>query len=412
MQRYTHPTQIPRSKTIKSIDWQSELIRIKNPDITGDSHTMTWDADDAIYIGTGDPLYYIKDGVPTYGSVDIPTPPDHNSKEWDIYRRTTGSVFEKITGDPEDMQLERINDLTGLYGYGGSGCKPTGMISVNGTIYMAIQNLLGCKPAHFGSHSQHGSDATIICSKDYGKTWTPDLEPLLDAFAQEQFIGGTENPHYANRMSEWKTKYYERNSYRGWTPMFPGDWFGTPSFVQFGKDNCDAVDEYVYAISSDQFDNGTNLRVGRVHRDHIMETDQWEFATYEKDGSVGWTKDLSLSDPMLEIYRHIGAAEMVYIPTLKKYITLTWAFHADFDPSEGSELTILESDHPWGPYSLVFYEWMWYKMEASGYCPRLPMKWFDPQTLTGYIEWAGDFTDSQNKPYYAPSVRKFQFVVE
>ena len=271
---------------------------------------------------------------------------------------------------------------------------------------------LGCKLPHFGSHSQHGSDATIICSKDYGKTWTPDLEPLLDAFAQEQFIGGTENPHYANRMSEWKTKYYERNSYRGWTPMFPGDWFGTPSFVQFGKDNCDAVDEYVYAISSDQFDNGTNLRVGRVHRDHIMETDQWEFATYEKDGSVGWTKDLSLSDPMLEIYRHIGAAEMVYIPTLKKYITLTWAFHADFDPSEGSELTILESDHPWGPYSLVFYEWMWYKMEASGYCPRLPMKWFDPQTLTGYIEWAGDFTDSQNKPYYAPSVRKFQFVVE
>ena len=51
MQRYTHPTQIPRSKTIKSIDWQSELIRIKNPDITGDSHPMTWAADDAIYIG-------------------------------------------------------------------------------------------------------------------------------------------------------------------------------------------------------------------------------------------------------------------------------------------------------------------------------------------------------------------------
>ena len=72
MQRYTHPTQIPRSKTIKSIDWQSELIRIKNPDITGDSHPMTWAADDAIYIGTGDPLYYIKDGVPTYGNTSRP----------------------------------------------------------------------------------------------------------------------------------------------------------------------------------------------------------------------------------------------------------------------------------------------------------------------------------------------------
>ncbi len=412
MQRYTHPTQIPRSRTIRCIDWLSDLIRIKNPNILGDSHPMTWAADDAIYIGTGDPLYYVKDGVPTRAVVDVPSPPDRSSEAWDLYCRTTGTVFERITGDPEDMQLARINDLTYFNGYGGSGVKPTGMLSVNGTLFFAVQNLLGCKAPHFGSHCQHGSDATIISSRDYGRTWTPDLTPVLDAFSREQFIGGTAtSPYYGNRCAEWKAPSYERTSFRGWVPMFPGDRFGTPSFVQFGKDNCDAVDEYVYAISSDQFDNGTNLRVGRVHRDHILEADQWEFARYEENGSVGWTKDLDLSDPMLEVYRHIGAAEMVYIPAFGKYITLTSAFHADFDTRDGSELTVLESDHPWGPFSLVYYEWMWYRMEACGYCPRLPLKWFDPKTLTGYMEWSGDWSNV-DKGYYAPSVRKFRIVTE
>ena len=145
MQRYTHPTQIPRSRTIRCIDWLSDLIRIKNPNILGDSHPMTWAADDAIYIGTGDPLYYVKDGVPTRAVVDVPSPPDRSSEAWDLYCRTTGTVFERITGDPEDMQLARINDLTYFNGYGGSGVKPTGMLSVNGTLFFAVQNLLGCK---------------------------------------------------------------------------------------------------------------------------------------------------------------------------------------------------------------------------------------------------------------------------
>lgn len=413
--RYMHPTQIPRSKTIRSVDWLSDLIRIKDPKALGDTHPMTWAADDEIYIGTGDPQYFEENGqrvIVNYGTERTLKDDLSDEDKWYVYRRITGTCVERLSGTPEDMQLKRINDLPGITGWGGSGAKPTGMISVNGVLYLAMQNLLGWKPPHFGSHCQHGSDVAIICSKDFGKTWQPDLEPILDDFVQEQFLGVKEEKlHHANRSAEWKGKYYERASHKGWTPMFPGDWFGTPSFVQYGKDNADAVDGYVYAVSSDQFDNGTNLRVGRVPNDKIMDADAWEFATWNPDGTVGWTHDLFSSDPMLEIYRHISAPEMVYVPSLKKYLLVTWAHHSDFYPKDGSELTILESDNPWGPYSLVFYEWMWYKQEAGGYCPRIPMKWFDGDKLTGYLEWAGNYLEAATKPYYAPSVRKFQLVL-
>lgn len=412
--RYIHPTQIPRSKTIRSVDWMSDLIRIKDPKALGDTHPMTWAADDEIYIGTGDPQYFVENGerIPVnYGTERALKMNLSDADKWYVYERTTGTCVERLGGTPEDMELERINDFPGIVGWGGSGAKPTGMISVNGTLYLAMQNVLGWKPPHFGSHCQHGSDAVIICSKDYGKTWTPDLEPMLREFVKEQFLGVSEDCHYANRSCEWRTKYYERSGYKGWIPTFLGDWFGTPSFVQYGKDNEWAVDDYVYAVSSDQFDNGTNLRVGRVPNHRILDTSAWEFATYEEDGSVGWTHDLFSSDPMLEVYRHISAPEMVYIPSLKKYLTITWAHHTDFNPREGSELTILESDHPWGPYSLVFYEWMWYKQEFGGYCPRIPMKWFDNENLTGYLEAAGNYADAATKPYYAPHVRKFQLVL-
>ena len=413
---YHHPTDIPRSKVIRSVDWLGDLMRINDENAIGDSHAMTWAADDQIYMGTGDPQSYVNEQGEHvrchYGTEHALGWDKTDAHKWRIYEQTTGTVVERLRGGPEDMELDRINDLPGIRGWGGSGAKPTGMISVDGVLYMAMQNMLGWKPPHFGTRCQHGSDATIICSRDFGKTWEPDIEPIMRDFVDEEFVGVHQACYAAVRNEEWKSPWYERGSFRGWRPMFPGDWFGTPAFVQHGKDNQDAVDGYVYAVSSDQFDNGTNLRVGRVPKEKILAASAWEFACYQPDGTVGWTDDLYKSEPMLEIYRHISAPEMVYVPALKKYLLLTWAHHSDFNPNDGSELTILEADHPWGPFSLVFYEWMWYKQEAGGYCPRLPMKWFDPATLTGYMEWAGNYFTASTAPYYAPSVRKFRFVVD
>ena len=402
---YSHPTQIQRSKTLHCIEWTGDRIRIPDADARGDTHPMTWASDDGIYIGTGDPMYMMENGkkvVTGYFDSDL-------EKNWHIYERITGSCVERLGGTPENMTLERINDLPGFTGWGGNGAKPTGMVSVKGVLYYALQNLLGWKPPHFGSHCQHGSDVSIISSCDFGKTWEPDLNPLFDLFHRELLNSSPGKTHWANRSVEWKAPYYERGSYKGWSPMFPGDWFGGPSFVQFGKDNSTAVDDYVYAVSADQFDNGTNLRLGRVKNDSILDAKKWEFATKEEDGFT-WTNDLFSSDPVLEIYRHISIPEMVYIESIKKYLLFTWAFHSDFDPNRGSELTVLESDHPWGPFFLVHYDWIWYKEEAGCYCPRLPLKWFDEKSLSGWLEFSGNYLRSRDLPYYAPQVRPFKII--
>ena len=395
--RYTHPANIERSKSFVSLEWTSDRIPVSTLGIRGDTHPQTWAKDDQIYVGTGDPNWTLIDGRIVNGSV--PDRPDLNEY---IYQRVSGHVVEKITGSPDKFDVVRVNDLPGQTGWGGSGPKPSGMISVDGVLYYAAQNYMGWKPPRYGIDSQHGSDAAILRSDDFGKTWTPDLDVILTPFYKENYKLGVPQ-HEA-----WMLPPEDRAGVNGWKPMFPGSWFGGPAFVQFGKDNADAVDGYVYAVSADHWDNGSELRLGRVPKNAIMDRSQWEFAAPGCKGGVSWTCDLYRSLPVLAIDRHISMPEMVYMPKEGKYLLITWGLHEDFRASTGSELTVLEADQPWGPFFLVYYEWMWYKREAGHYCPRVPLKWFDQSSLSGYMLYSGNW--ETQIPYYMPQTRAFKII--
>jgi len=147
-----------------------------------------------------------------------------------------------------------------------------------------------------------------------------------------------------------------------------------------------------------------------------MDRSAWEFAIPAGDGDGGggggkaeWTSSVYKSKPVLTIERHLGLPEMVYLEKRKKFLLLTWGLHTDFNPGDGAELTILESDNPWGPFSLVYYEWMWYKEEAGCYTPRMPLKWFDQDKMTGYLLHSGHWWENQ-KEYYLPQVRPFKII--
>jgi hypothetical protein len=397
--RYIHPTQIPLSKTLKSLEWLGDRIPVSVPGIRGDTYPMTWGKDGHTYMGTGDPNWFWLDGQIVNGK--IAGRPDLDTY---VYQRTSGHVVEKLTGTPEQFSVERVNDMPGHTGWGGHGPKPSGMISVDGSLYYAVQNLLGWKPPRYGINSQHGSDASLFRSDDYGKTWTPDINDTLAAFYREEHTIGA----WDDTRKAWKTPPPERTNANGWKPMFPGNWFGGPSFIQFGQDNEEAADDYVYAISADHWHNGSDLRLGRVSKDAIMDASRWEFAVPEDDGGVKWTDNLYRSLPVLAIERHISLPEMVYLPKIRKYILLTWGLHHDFRASTGAELTVLEADNPWGPFSLVYYEWMWGKREGGHYCPRIPLKWFNQDTLSGYLLYSGNWETIT--PYYMPQVRAFKFI--
>jgi hypothetical protein len=314
----------------------------------GDTFPLTWADDNEIYASAGDPNWGAK---------------------WD------GLDMEKFSGMPPHYEITRINAMAEYHGSGGGGPKPTGMIGVNGVLYLAVQNLLGKKPPAFGAKSQHGDDATIISSRDHGLTWTPARANIT-------------------------------------TPMFPGSAFGGPAFVNTGRNNVGAPDKYVYAISTDQWDNGSNLRVGRVPAGKIQDAGAWRWVSgFRNDDRPNWSRNLPAAVPVFTDDRRISLPEMVYIAAAKRYLLLTWRLYKDFSPNDGTELMIYDAPHPWGPFTLVHHETIWETQQMNPYCPRIPLKWLkvNGDEIDGWMQFSGSWRKASED--YRSHVREFRMKV-
>jgi hypothetical protein len=338
---------VEASSLIEKFEWVTPLWTYPDLAIGGDTYPITWAEDDMLYASSGDP---------NYGS-------SHDG--FDVVR---------FSGTPPTMRLEQINPMPEWVGGGGWGAKPTGMISVDGTLYLAIQNVLGWRTPSRGRSSQHGSDALILVSADKGKTWTPGAGDFGK-------------------------------------PMFPGARFGGPAFVNHGKNNGEARDGFVYAVSADQWDNGTELRVGRVPSDQVADPKAWKWVeAWEADGSPRWSPWLNDAIPVLSSPRTMSCPDMIWMPALGRYLLVTWYFHKDFDPALGTDLIIYEAPEPWGPFKLAHYEREWLGRVVGPYCPRIVSKWLDADGLGGWMLVSGNFVDalSPGRPHYRPNLIRFR----
>jgi len=339
---------IPKSTFFKGFEWTGERVGYPETDIKGDTYPCTWGADDEIYASSGDPLWgESHDGLDT----------------------------EVFSGMAPNFKITKLRHMNDYKGWGGDGHKPTGMISVNGVLYLAFQNHKRLTIPPHSVSSQPGADAHIV---HYCHGKQPDWLPTLANIKE---------------------------------PMFPGYKFGGPAFVNFGKDNANARDEYVYAISSDQWDNGSNLRLGRVQKDHIIEPSKWEWVKSfgADDYSAEWTSKLDDAIPVLSLHRRLGCPEMVYIASIDRYLLLSWSLKGDFDPNAGTDLLVFDAPNPWGPFTLVHYEEFWEGKEFTPYCPRVPLKWFDQEKLEGWLLFSGSWgPNGQSKGYYRANVRPFK----
>jgi len=336
----------PKSSLIAGIEWLSERIPYPEPDVKGDTFPMTWADDGEIYASAGDPVW--------------------GESGW-------GLDVEKFAGTAPDYTITKANHMNDYTGWGGDGPKPSGMICVEGVLYLAFQNLLRNRKPAFGLRSQHGSDAQIVYSIDKGWMWVPALG----------------NVH---------------------APMFPGHRFGGPAFVNFGRNNADARDSYVYGVSGDQWDNGSSLRLGRVPADSILRREAWEWVCgFTPSQEPAWHPELDDSIPVLSLHRWLGLPEMVYLAGIQRYVLLTWRLHKDFSPDDGTDLLVFESPEPWGPFSLVHFEEYWEGKEFNPYCPRVPLKWIESDGVTGWLQFSGSWGKSARQAgYYRSNVRQFR----
>jgi hypothetical protein len=321
---------------------------VAGEEVKGDTFPMTWAADGEIYASAGDPAW-----GPSRWGLDV----------------------EKLSGVPPGYTISQVNPMVDYIGWGGAGPKPSGMISVKGVLYLAYQNLCHVKPPVYGTASQHGSDSVVAASKDSGLTWTPEIQSL-----------GLGNPTFA------------------------GARFGGPSFVNFGRDNEGARDEYVYAVSADQWDNGGHLLLGRVPQDRICDAAAWEWVRGVDGSNVPhWTPQLALAQAVLSDDRWISLPEMVYLAAVERYLLLTWHLKADFSNEHGSSLVVYDAPEPWGPFTLVHYEEDWESREMNPYCPRVPLKWMESDGRTGWLQFSGSW--SGKTPHYRSHVRPFRLRV-
>lgn len=344
----------PRSSVVTGFQWLGEQIPYPDPHKRGDTFPLTWAGDDSIYTSAGDPMW-----------------PD----------KSTGLDIECILGNPRDYRIDRINKMPEYRGAGGAGPKPTGMISVKGTLYLAFQNLV-IKENQMRTipdvlmdaimNYGHGYNAQIVSSSDHGKTWRPGLKRIT-------------------------------------VPMFPGRTFGSPAFVNFGKDNLGARDKFVYAISGEGWDDGSHCRLGRVPEDSILDSAAWEWVSaLSQETEPLWTKDMKSAIPVITHPGYLGMVDMVYLSSLSRYLLLSWRNKVKADPNAGSELIVYDAPEPWGPFTIVCHEDPWEFIALNPYNPRLPLKWFNHEKLEGWLLFSGSWRSGGKTPYYRAHVRKFR----
>jgi CubicO group peptidase (beta-lactamase class C family) len=251
--------------------------------------------------------------------------------------------FARIEGLPNDFRGINIRSETGeRTGDGAKGLKASGMLMVDGILYLWVRN------AH---------NAQIAWSRDHGKIW------------------------------EWGFRFATS--------------FGSPSFLNFGRNYQGARDDYVYTYSQDgpsAYESDDSLLLARVPKDQICDRSAWQFfECLDPHGNPVWTTDIKQRGEVFRYPRHCARVDAVYHPALKRYL-LALAYN------QQGGWGIYDAPQPWGPWSTAFHTDNWGLGRTHGY--RLPAKWIDPGGRSMMLIFSGI------APYDAFCVRRLNIEVK
>jgi hypothetical protein len=384
-------------------------------------------------------------GIPQVGSAWNPGDTWYNT--WagngDIYATSDDShalngscdsnldVNELTGSDPSELASPYANCMTSYGGIGSGGdygdgrtWKSEGIISVDGTLYLAVARQVdgyGGYPDGF----QPSDDASIVKSTDDGKTWS-------NSFGTTGSAGGAAPP-------------YDKTTGQA-DAMFPGTEFATPQFIQYGEDDnpastADDGSTYVYAISNNGFAyDGSSMILGRVLRSQIanLNASQWQFYTggsgtspdHSGTSTGDWSSNVSEATPILTATHELSQSGVQYVAALHEYIMTSfyYPFVASFDNTgtgkEGaasqSTWNFYQAPHPWGPWTQFFDEpstacyFSCDQQSASQiglYDPSLVSKFINMDGLSDVIFSSGDFNAPNRPNDYMYRLHEFPFTL-
>jgi hypothetical protein len=254
--------------------------------------------------------------------------------------------FARVEGGPDSFRGVNIRSGAEQLGEGRNGMKGWGIISVGGTLHLWL-----------GHADLKGGSMQLASSSDGAKTW---------AFANWRF-----------------------------------DEFGMIGFINFGRDNSGARDEFVYAYSHDgpRADTPADRFVlMRAAKDRIIDRAAWQFFERLDDRQQPvWTADVKKRGGVFENPGACLRSAMTFCPGLKRYLWWqqipqpTGARDRGDTRFEGG-FAIYDAPEPWGPWTTAYFTPQW--DVGPGEHGDFPAKWMSADGRTLHLVFSGDDTFS------------------
>jgi len=302
----------PPSPVITDVDWApaSSIVRMAQG---GDNWPITWADDGNMYAAYGDGFGFIP-YVPTKLSLG----------------------FARVSGDPENPTGVNIRSATGEQtGNGRGGKKASGMLMVDGVLYMWVRNV-----------NSDGEGCQLAWSTDRAQTWT-----------------------WAN----WKF-----------------DELGYCTSINFGQDYAGARDNFVYTYSPNgpsAYDTSDSMVLMRVPKDSMTDRSAYEFfAGVDGNGQPTWVASINQRQPVFEHQGSCRRSGISYNAGLDRYIW--WQNITGTDTRFQGGFAIFDAPEPWGPWSIVYYTEDW--DVGPGDAGVFPTKWMSADGLTMNLVFSGD----------------------
>ncbi len=240
----------------------------------------------------------------------------------------------RISGSPPNIQGENIASPSGhKTGGGEGGRKASGLLMVDGVLYMWVRNL-----------NKDGTGSSLAWSKDRAKTWT---------------------------WAEWS---------------FPE--IGYPVWLNAGKNYETAQDGYAYLYSPDTpsaYKTTDGILLARVPKDRITDKEAYRFFAGTHGGLPMWSPDFKDRRPVFTDPGHCYRPDVVYSPAIKRYLICTATpGAARWSGTNAKYLGIFDSPTPWGPWTAVKQVEGW-GGEENRFQPRIPSKWISEDGKTFYL---------------------------
>lgn len=326
MNSFTEPPY-PASDLISDVQFAPlpEIMRFAKG---SDNWPVTWGDDDVIYTAYGD--------------------------GWGFEPRVEKKLslgLARVKGNPPDISAVNLRSADGEFtGDGPAGKKASGLLMVDGILYMWVRNANG-----------KGEESHLMWSPDKGVTW---------------------------KECNWRFT----------------EGFGCPAFLNFGNNYCGARDKYVYIYSFDEksaYKPSDRMVLARVPKNRITERSEYEFFSHtDAEGNPAWEKEIEKRGPVFIYPAMCYRSGITYNKGLKRYLWCQVHPHSSHTqgPRYQGGFGIYEAPEPWGPWKTVFFTKEW--DTGPGESSSFPAKWMSSDGTICWLLFSGEDSFSLRKAVF------------